>query len=93
MNNLFGKVIAIAFLVEVLTNFIKTLVPNINRIYIPVIAGIFGIVLAWTGDIGIFSTLDIPIKWMVLDYMVTGILVSRGANLVHDLAKTLNYSP
>ena len=92
MNLLLGKVAAIAFLDEVLTNFIKTLIPSLNRVYVPIVAGIVGIALAWTTNIGIFSALDIPIKCTLLDYIITGILISRGANLVHDLAKTLNLS-
>lgn len=90
MNLLLGKVAAIAFLDEVLTNFIKTLIPSLNRVYVPIVAGLVGIALSWTTNIGIFSALDIPIKSTILDYIITGILISRGANLVHDLAKTLN---
>lgn len=92
MNQLLGKVVAIAFLVEVLTNSIKTVVPNLNRGHIPFVAGILGVILAWTTGIGILATLQIPIKHALLDYLVTGVVISRGANIVHDLATTLNVS-
>ncbi|NLJ80300.1 MAG: hypothetical protein GX335_04680 [Firmicutes bacterium] len=92
MNQLLGKVAAIAFLVEVLTNTIKTIVPNLNRKHIPFVAGLLGVVLAWSTGIGLLAALQIPIKHALLDYLVTGVVISRGANIVHDLAKTLSLS-
>lgn len=92
MDLLLGKVLAIAFLVEVLTNTIKAALPNLNRTYIPFVAGILGVCLAWMTNIGILSSLDIPVRYIVLDHLITGIVISRGANIVHDLAKTLSLS-
>lgn len=92
MEQLFGKVLSIAFVVEVLTNTIKAALPNLNRRYIPFLAGILGVTLAWATEIGVLNTLDIPIRYHALDYLVTGVVISRGANIVHDLAKTLSLS-
>lgn len=92
MNQLLGKVMAVAFVVEVLTNTIKTALPNLKRSYIPFIAGVLGVALAWSTGIGILSSLEIPIRYGFLDYLVTGVVISRGANIVHDLAKTLSLS-
>lgn len=90
MDQLLGKVLAIAFLTEVLTNALKSAAPNLNRCYIPLAAGIVGVALAWSTGIGVLSTLRIPVRFLALDYLVTGIIISRGANIVHDLAKTLS---
>lgn len=90
MDQLFGKVLAIAFLVEVLTNAVKTAAPNLNSRYVPLLAGVLGVALAWSTGVGILCILRIPVRYLVLDYLVTGIIVSRGANIVHDLAKTLS---
>lgn len=92
MQQLLGKVLAIAFVVEVLTNSIKTLLPNLNTRYLPFLAGILGVALASFTGIGVLTTLEIPVRHLFLDYLVTGVVVSRGANIVHDLAKTLSLS-
>lgn len=90
MDQLLGKVLAIAFLVEVLTNTIKAALPGLDRRYIPFVAGVLGVILAWATGIGILDTLDIPIRHFALDYLVTGVVISRGSNIVHDLAKALS---
>ncbi|HHT36463.1 MAG: hypothetical protein ACE3NC_09000 [Candidatus Wallacebacter cryptica] len=77
---------------EVITNFVKTLVPNLDKSYITTIAGLIGIILAWLTGVGLFSTLDIPVKYVAVDHILTGVIVSRGANIVHDLASKLNES-
>lgn len=90
MDQLLGKVLAIAFLTEVLTNTLKAAAPNMNRRYIPLAAGVVGVALAWSTGIGILSSLRIPVRFVALDYAVTGVIISRGANIVHDLAKALS---
>ncbi|MDI9442059.1 MAG: hypothetical protein GX101_00865 [Firmicutes bacterium] len=92
MDQLLGKVLAIAFLTEVLTNTLKAAAPNLDRRYIPLAAGVIGIALAWTTGVGVLTTLRMPIRFMGLDYLITGVIISRGANIVHDLAKTLSLS-
>ncbi len=53
-------------------------------------AGVVGVALAWSTGIGVLSTLRIPVRFLSLDYLVTGVIISRGANIVHDLAKALS---
>ncbi|HHY15370.1 MAG TPA: hypothetical protein GX521_04775 [Firmicutes bacterium] len=90
MDQLLGKVLAIAFLTEVLTNTLKTAAPKLDKRYIPLMAGVVGVALAWSTGIGVLSTLRIPVRFLSLDYLVTGVIISRGANIVHDLAKALS---
>ena len=90
MDQLLGKVLAIAFVVEVITNTIKTALPNLDTRYLPFLSGVLGVALSWVTGIGVLGTLEIPIRNLFLDYLVTGIVISRGANIVHDLAKTLS---
>ena len=92
MDVLLGKVLAIAFLVEILTNTIKAALPSLNRIYIPFIAGVLGICVAWMTNIGIMDSLEISVRYKIIDHFVTGMVISRGSNIVHDLAKTLSLS-
>ncbi|HHU62563.1 MAG TPA: hypothetical protein GXZ55_11520 [Natronincola sp.] len=92
MDVLLGKVLAIAFLVEILTNTIKAALPSLNRNYIPFIAGFLGICVAWMTNIGIMDSLEISVRHKIIDHFVTGMVISRGSNIVHDLAKTLSLS-
>lgn len=90
MDMLLGKVLAIALVTEVLTNTIKTILPDLNTRYLPLISGILGVALAWATGVGVLSSLEMPVRHAVLDYLVTGVVTSRGANIVHDLAKALS---
>lgn len=92
MDQLLGKVLAIAFVIEVITNTIKTALPDLDRRYIPFISGVIGVALAWASGVGLLQSLDIPVRYAMIDHLITGIVTSRGANIVHDLAKTLSLS-
>ena len=91
MGQIFDRIFFIAVLVEITTNCTKTLIPRLNKRYIPTIAGIIGIIVTWTTETGLLTLMEIPVQSMALDYILTGIIVSRGANIVHDIAKKLNF--
>lgn len=90
MDFILHKVFALAVLSEIITNMVKTIVPNLDKVFITTVAGLIGIILAWLTNVGIFNTLDIPVKYILVDYVLTGIIISRGANFVHDIADKLN---
>lgn len=89
-SSILHQIIIIAFLVEIVTNFIKNLMPDLEPSYIMITAGVIGILISMLTGIGILDTLDISVKLPIFDFIITGIIVSRGANLVHDLADKLN---
>ncbi|NLJ84702.1 MAG: hypothetical protein GX336_07315 [Halanaerobiaceae bacterium] len=88
-----STVFLLALIVEVLTNAIKAAFPfvkggeekNGSRIT----AAVVGIILCITTRVGILKNLNIDISLDILDQIITGIIISRGANAVHDLAATL----
>ena len=85
-----GKVLAIALLSRSDQHH-QTVAPDLTAapaIYIRSV----GVSLAWISGEGLLSTLELLVCHVVLDYLVTGIVTSRGANIVHDLAKTLSSS-
>ena len=91
MDIVLAKVTAIAFLVEVLTNMVKSLVPNLDKRHITLVAGVLGVLVAAITRTGVLHALEIPVQFDYVDYFITGgCFISRGANIVHDLAKTLN---
>lgn len=85
------RVLTIAILVEVITNFFKYVNPQLEKRLLPILAGLVGVVLAWTTETSILTALEIPVKSITVDYLVTGIIISRGANIVHDVAKKVNF--
>ncbi|MFW5981460.1 MAG: hypothetical protein ACOCRU_02665 [bacterium] len=82
-------VLLLAVIVEVLTNSIKAIIPSIKEGYKKngsrIASAVVGITLCITTRIGIISNLDIFISYKIIDYIITGIIISRGANAVHDI--------
>lgn len=76
--------IIVSILVEAVWENLKDLFtdkPNINRIGALIIA----IVVCILAKIDLFSIVGIYFEWIVVAYVLTGIIVSRGANFVNDL--------
>lgn len=89
-------VVLLAIIVEVVTNAIKTTIPwvkggkkkNGSRLT----AAIVGITLCITTHVGILHNLNIAISLDIIDYIITGIIISRGANAVHDITNAFSKS-
>ncbi len=76
--------IIVAILVEAIVENLKDIItdkPNINRICALLVA----IVVCLLAKIDIFAIVGIYFEWVVVAYVLTGIIVSRGANFVNDL--------
>lgn len=82
-------VILLAVIVEVLTNSVKAVIPSIKESHKKqgsrIASAIIGIILCITTRIGILTNLNIYITYNLIDYIITGIIISRGANAVHDI--------
>lgn len=48
------------------------------------------IIIVWSTDLDIMTTLGIPVKVKIIGILLTGILISRGSNFVHDLFSSVN---
>lgn len=48
------------------------------------------IIIVWSTDLDIMATLGIPVKVKIIGILLTGILISRGSNFVHDLFSSVN---
>jgi len=46
---------------------------------------VLGIVLAVGADVDFFELVGVPISWPYVGPILTGVILSRGANFVHDL--------
>ena len=95
MNNLmilFAAAILTEGIWEILKNFVSS-IPSVNEKTMKLInvagALLIGILIAVLTDTNIFLLLDIEMKWPAAGVVLTGILISRGSNYVHDLMKKL----
>jgi len=81
-------IVLLAVIVEVVTNGIKAVFPLIkgeNRNGSRLMAAIVGITLCITTGIGILHKLNINVRYDLIDFIITGIIISRGSNAVHDI--------
>ncbi len=83
-------IVVLTVIVEVLTNGVKSIFPILKGNTSRLIAAAIGILICFYTDIGIFSRLEISIKYDILDYIITGIIISRGSNAVHDIISVFN---
>ena len=85
-------IIAAALLTEALWQTIK-LLKNVKEINKDVLGSIIlGIIVAFAAKIDIFEILGIPIDIKYLGNILTGILISRGSNFIHDLLGSISES-
>ncbi|MCG8515046.1 MAG: hypothetical protein MI740_12960 [Halanaerobiales bacterium] len=82
------SIILMSVIVEVVTNAIKGLLPfikgekgNGSRIT----AAIVGITICITTKIGILDNFGIYVAHNLIDFIITGIIISRGSNAIHDI--------
>ena len=84
------KVIAIACITEALWETIKMFKSpkglNLDRVG----AVILGILIAAAGKLDIFVFIGVPLSVNYLGCILTGLLISRGANFVHDILGTVS---
>lgn len=53
-------------------------------------ATVIGILLALITGLDLFETLAVPISIPVIGKVLTGLLISRGANFMHDIIGNMN---
>lgn len=91
--NVFFTLIVVAILAEAVWEILKNLIPNMNDKvwnYINLVGSLaIGILIAFISDVNIFALLNIDLKWPVVGVILTGILISRGSNYIHDLVSKL----
>lgn len=51
---------------------------------------VVGIILVWSTDLDVMSVLGMPVRFKIIGILLTGILISRGSNFVHDIFNSVN---
>ncbi len=91
----FFTLLVTAILSEGIWEILKKLIPGkvkeSLKNYINLIGSLaIGILIAFITDVNIFSMLNIDFNWHAVGVILTGILISRGSNYMHDIIKKLN---
>jgi len=86
-----STLVALALIVEFATEAIKETIPYIRGNYSRLLAIAVGMLLCAVTKQGIMAIFSIPVTMPIVDYLVAGILISRGSNLLHDLFDRLRF--
>ena len=86
-------VVIVAFIVEAVWETLKMIWQqgkvSIDRIG----ALVVGLLVAFASGIDLFVLVELPLQVPYVGLALTGILISRGANFIHDLLKKIQPSP
>ena len=83
------NLLVLALFTEVMTNIVKNFFPNLTGIYSNLISGLLGIFVCFGTKTGFFQLMEIPLNPTLIDYLLTGLIVARGSNFVHNMLDTL----
>jgi len=85
-----STIIVLAIIVEFSTEIIKTIFPSIRGHYSRWVAICLGMILCFITRSGILASLNIELVALPqIDYFITGLIISRGSNILHDLVSKL----
>jgi hypothetical protein len=90
MANAFAILIVLAMLVEVCVDIIKAAIPGIRDWKSQLASVVVGVLLATATATGLLSALQVNLAVRWIDYFLTGLIISRGSNFIHDLLSKLN---
>ncbi len=77
-------IILLSIVVETTTNIIKGIL-SLQGPKSRLVALFIGIIICLTTQVGILANFNINIKYKLVDYLITGIIISRGSHATHDL--------
>lgn len=83
-------ILVLAIIVEFSTEIIKSVFPAIRGQHSRAAAVLLGMILCVTTRSGILSSFKIFPLYPQVDYLLSGMIISRGSNIIHDLVSKLN---
>ncbi len=84
-----GTLVWLAVIVEFLTETIRESCPGANKLPTGAISSAIGIVLCLLTDTGILEITGNYTHAPAIDYVITGLIISRGSGVVHDFISAL----
>ncbi|HAA38335.1 MAG TPA: hypothetical protein DCE00_05630 [Firmicutes bacterium] len=86
-----STIVVLAIIVEFTTEIVKTIFPVIRGQYSRLVAILLGITLCLITRSGLLAIFQLqPVVFPQIDYFITGLIISRGSNILHDLVSKLN---
>lgn len=82
-------ILVLAIIVEFSTEILKSVFPSVRGQYSRVAAILLGMILCVSTQSGILATFKIYPVYQQIDYFLTGLIISRGSNIIHDLVSRL----
>lgn len=90
MVEMVTQLVIIAILVEALTEVFKSVFKDGRLNKSSILSIVVGLILAFTIDLDLFVTIGLTPTIPVIGVVATGLLISRGANFVHDTMSKIN---
>ena len=99
MNEIIYKFVLVAALVEVLVEIIKPLYAWLEQVLgslkadieMDIVAAIaIATAFAFGAQMNILEVFGISLDWPVIGYVITGLLMSKGSNFLHDFFETFS---
>lgn len=86
-----GLIIVTATFVEAIVNIVKMIWDKEKRSisYSVLLSLAIGIVIALSTNLDILGAFGVVIEWKILPQVISGVIISRGANYVYDLVGKL----
>jgi hypothetical protein len=89
LTDTLGTLAALAVMTEFLTEMIKDHIPFSDQIPGKWIAAALGILFCYLTDYGLLANVGGYIRIPYLDYFITGLIISRGSGVIHELTDSL----
>jgi hypothetical protein len=82
-------ILVLAIIVEFSTEIFKSLFPSTRGRFSRAVAITLGLILCVSTRSGILASFNIHPQYPLIDYFFTGVIISRGSNIIHDLVSRL----
>jgi hypothetical protein len=87
-----STILVLAVIVEFSTEIFKSIFPGIRGQLSRAVAATLGMILCVSTRSGILASFNIHPHYPMIDYFLTGVVISRGSNILHDLVSKLEVS-
>ncbi len=84
-------IVVLALVVEFATEIIKNVI-SIRKGLGKALAILMGMILCVSTQTGLLQVFGLDTYYPIIDYLLTGLIISRGSNIIHDLFSRLNES-